>query len=266
MDSSALRKLPRRVARRVRRELPTVRARLRAIRAAAVAPVAPPPASPRKPGPPKGLPQQDIDSPEVLHEFWRQPAPEGNNPHDYIGPIGRSKVLLELISDLPKDARILEVGCNVGRNLAYLYDHGYTDVEGIEISPHAVELLRQTYPQLAEVTIHLGAAEELLPKLTDAFDLVYTMAVVEHIHPDSSVVFDEMVRLGSSILSIEPPGRRSHRQHPHDVPEIFRSRGMTLVSERPMTDFPETRDDKGIRIFIAYRFTRAGKPEQPDPA
>lgn len=198
-----------------------------------------------------------IDDIKTLHEFWRQPTPAGNVPSDYTGPIGRSEVLLELISDLPGDARILEVGCNVGRNLAFLVDHGYPDVEGIEISPHAVELLRQTYPQLSDTTIHLGAAEDILRGLADdSFDLVFTMAVIEHIHPSSTHVFDEIVRVGRSVLAIEPPGRTSHRQYPHDVPQIFTSRGLRLVSSRPMSDFPATVKDTGIAIFSAYRFER----------
>ncbi len=198
-----------------------------------------------------------MDSRTVLHEFWRQPAPPGNRPETYIPHVGRSAALLELISDLPKDARILEVGCNVGRNLAYLYDNGYQRVEGVEISPHAVALLRSTYPQLADSPIHLGPAEDVLPKLpSGAYDLVFTMAVLEHIHPDSSSVFDEMVRLGHSILAIETIGGSSHRQFPHDVPRIFQSRGLRLESSRPMTDFPSTAGDKSLAGFIASRFGR----------
>lgn len=198
-----------------------------------------------------------MDPPKVLHEFWRQPEPPHNKPHTYIPHVGRSQALLELISDLPKEARILEVGCNVGRNLAHLYDNGYQDVEGIEISPHAVALLRTTYPQLADIPIHVGPAEDVLPTLPDdEYDLVYTMAVLEHIHPDSAVVFDEVVRIGRSVLAIEPNGVSSHRQFPHDVPKIFRSRGLKLVSSRSMADFPSTADDRTIAKYIASRFNR----------
>lgn len=248
MPSSDLKKLSRRAAGGVLRLLPVaLRQRIRpAVR------------TPQPPATPRALPLQDMDPQEDLHAFWRQPAPHGNVPRTYIGPVQRSKVLLQLLADLPQDARILEVGCNVGRNLAYLYDHGYTSLQGIEINPHAVELLRETYPQLADVPVHVGPAEEILPELpADSFDLVYTMAVIEHIHPDASAVFDEMVRVGSSILAIEPAGRRSHRQYPHDVPEIFRARGMRMVSSRPMTEFPELQRDRGLRPFTAYRFVRS---------
>jgi SAM-dependent methyltransferase len=197
------------------------------------------------------------DSQARLHEFWRQPTPAGNNPNDYIRVTGRSKALLEIISDLPKDARILEVGCNVGRNLAYLYDNGYTGVEGVEINPHAVELLRRTFPQLADTQIHIGAAGEVLPKFADdEFDLVYTMAVLEHIHPDESSVFDDMARIGKHVLAIEPKGRLSHRQFPHDIPKVFAERGLTLVSDKSMADFPSNANDPTMKAFYAFRFAR----------
>jgi hypothetical protein len=97
----------------------------------------------------------------------------------------------------------------------------------------------------------------VLPGLADdSFDLVFTMAVIEHIHPSSTKVFDDMARVGKSILSIEPPGRTSHRQYPHDVPKIFTSRGLRMVSSTPMSEFPQTANDKGIAIFSAYRFER----------
>ncbi len=198
-----------------------------------------------------------MDRQASLHRFWRQPTPPGNNPHDYVRATRRSQALLEIISDLPKDARILEVGCNAGRNLAYLYDHGYTGVEGVEINPYAVDLLRKTFPQLADREIHLGAAGETLQKFADdEFDLVYTMAVLEHIHPDESSVFDDIARIGKQVLAIEPAGRLSHRQFPHDIPKEFGDRGLIMVSDRSMADFPGNALDKTIHAFNAYRFKR----------
>lgn len=91
-----------------------------------------------------------------LHPFWRQRRPDGNVPQDYLHT-RRSEFLSATMDDLPRSARI-EVGCNVGRNLAYLHDHGYRDLSGIEISPHAVELLRRHHPQLADVNVVVGAA------------------------------------------------------------------------------------------------------------
>ncbi|NHN55362.1 class I SAM-dependent methyltransferase [Calidifontibacter sp. DB0510] len=199
-----------------------------------------------------------MDRQSTLHAFWRQPAPVGNVPQTYIAQVGRSKALHELIKDLPKDARILEVGCNVGRNLAYLHDQGYHNLQGIEINQHAVDLLRETYPQLADVPIHVGPAGEQLPLLPDdSLDLVFTMAVIEHIHPDEAHIFDEMVRTSREVLTIEPDGRLTHRQYPHNVQEIFTGRGLRLVRQARMSQFPEWGDGRsGMHEFAAHRFTR----------
>jgi SAM-dependent methyltransferase len=184
-----------------------------------------------------------------------QPAPESNDPAEYVGPIGRSRILAELIADLPREARILEIGCNVGRNLAHLFDSGWSDVSGVEINPHAVELLRETYPQLRDAEIYVGPAEDVLPKVpNDSYDLVFTMAVLEHIHPSSEIVFDRMVAIAPRVLAIEPRGSLSHRTYPHDIPALFRSRGMRLESESQLGTHAEA--DPAFNDTIAWRFTR----------
>jgi SAM-dependent methyltransferase len=199
-----------------------------------------------------------ILEPSELHEFWRQAEPEDNEPLAYTKPVDRSRVLSLILADVPRNARVLEVGCNVGRNLAYLADSGYTALEGLEINPHAVSLLRETYPQLDDTPIHLGAAEELLPELAGPYDLVYTMAVLEHIHPSSTVVFDEICRLADTILAIEPARGReflSSRQYPHDFRRVFRQRGMELASFEPLCDERWQPNDLGA--YAAWRFVRA---------
>lgn len=194
-----------------------------------------------------------------LHDFWRQEAPHGNQPQAYLEPIHRSAALRELIADLPGDSRILEVGCNVGRNIAYLHDNGFPNVQGIEISPHAVKLLRESYPQLADCEVHVGAAGDVLPGYQDdSLDLVYTMAVMEHLHPDEAKpVFDAMVRVAANVLAIEPENRLTHRQYPHDVVKEFTARGMEVVSITPMSDLVKDVEDKAMPYFKAYRFRRS---------
>ncbi len=198
-----------------------------------------------------------IDPRPQLHDFWRQPSPDGNGPDGYIAPIHRSKALLSLLGSLPKDAAILEVGCNVGRNLAFLHDNGYHNVTGIEISPHAVELLRNTYPQLEPCNILVAPAEQALPTFSDKqFDLVFTMAVLEHIHPESSLVFENMARVAKSLLTIEPERHASHRQYPHDIRGIFTGLGFRLTQSVSMADLPDTADDPAIARYFAWRFEK----------
>lgn len=198
-----------------------------------------------------------MDDRSSLREFWTQPSLERNDPAGYVLPIGRSRILEELLAaaQVPKEARILEVGCNVGRNLAYLHDQGRTHLAGIEVNPHAVEMLRRTYPQLVDVPIYVGAAEDILPTIEDdSFDVVYTMAVLEHIHPDSKVVFDRIAQIGSAVLAIEPKGSLSHRTFPHDVPALFVARGMRLVREKALGEHPDA--DGAFEDTYAWLFER----------
>ena len=70
---------------------------------------------------------------DELHQFWRHPG-EGsmNLPIDYLQKgEERSQFLVELINGyVEPNARILEIGCNVGRNLNYLFNAGYTELGG----------------------------------------------------------------------------------------------------------------------------------------
>jgi SAM-dependent methyltransferase len=201
--------------------------------------------------------RRTIMSSSDLLEFWRQPSPPGNQPESFFEPVDRSRALLLLLEGLPKDARILEVGCNVGRNLAYLVDAGFTDVTGVEINQRAVGLLRENYPQLANSPIHVGAAEDVLPRLPGPFELIFTMAVLNHIHPQSTTVFDEIARLSRSVLAVEfapvHKGVTDH-QYPYDLQRTFERRGMRLRSIELLRDPRWQPNDLGD--YAAWWFER----------
>ena len=85
-----------------------------------------------------------------------------------------------------------------------------------------------------------------------SFDLVFTMAVLEHIHPTSVEVFDHMARIAERILTIEPSGFHiSERQFPHEIRALFAGRGFKLESVTPMDHQPE------LGPYSAYSFKRA---------
>ncbi|MCD9622761.1 class I SAM-dependent methyltransferase [Rhabdothermincola salaria] len=197
-----------------------------------------------------------------MYEFWRQPSPAKNDPDEYVKATTRSAALTQLLENhnLAADKEILEVGCNVGRNLAYLHDHGYQNVTGVEINPHAVERLREVYPQLEARPVHVGAAEGVLPSFEDwQFGLTFTMAVLQHIHPDSRSVFEHIGRVSEQILAIEPTvAGATHREYPHDVPGTFRRLGWVVADETPMkTLVDESSDSGGLVNYTAWWFQRA---------
>lgn len=117
---------------------------------------------------------------DEAQRYWRDPPDEGNRPDAYAAEGGgRSRHLADLLAaHVEPTSSVLEVGCNVGRNLHFLHDAGFEDLTGVEINASAVEQMRPRFPELADVVVHVGPAEEELPEL-DPFDVVFTMAVLE---------------------------------------------------------------------------------------
>lgn len=83
-----------------------------------------------------------------------------------------------LIGELPRDARILEIGCGHGSLLAWLRSRGYDDLVGVDASPSDVELANE---RLGASVVVVGDAGEYLEEHEGSFDVVFAKAVVEHI-------------------------------------------------------------------------------------
>ncbi len=180
---------------------------------------------------PELLPKDD------LHEFWRDPDAT-NRPERYLEHTGRSAFLVDFIRPyVTPDASILEIGCNVGRNLAQLHDEGYRRLSGIEINADALTVLRQSYPDLAASAALINApVEDAIREMADdSIDLIFTMAVLEHIHPDSEWIFDHVVRVArSTVVTIEDERHVSQRHVPRDYGQIFTTRGMQSVAHQSL--------------------------------
>ena len=107
---------------------------------------------------------------------------------------------LKRYAALPKDARILEIGCGTGHNLPMLATFG--TVDAIEIDPAAREIASQ----------RLGRAvgDAPLPALPGiergAYDLVAVLDVVEHIEDDVAALkaMAECLKPGGKILIAVP--------------------------------------------------------------
>jgi len=161
---------------------------------------------------------------EELVTFWKNPT-RLNRPDFYVHGNERSKILVKLVKNYAKkDMAILEIGCNVGRNLYFLYLAGFRNLHGVELNTDAIYLLKQTYPQLAKsVKLYNIEVEKIIKKFeTNQFDVVFTTAVLEHIHPDSVWIFPHISRIAKSILiTIENEMHRHWRSFPRNYKRIF---------------------------------------------
>lgn len=142
-------------------------------------------------------------------EFW-----SGNfgkeytdrNPQDlnewnalYQANFGTTKVKMneEFLSGLNKDARILEVGCNIGLQLLGLQSMGFTNLYGIELQPYAVEKAKST---TKGINIIQGSGFDI-PFKDSFFDVVFTAGVLIHIEPkDLPVIMKEIIRCSGKYI------------------------------------------------------------------
>jgi SAM-dependent methyltransferase len=171
-----------------------------------------------------------------VHSYWRTP-PDRNVPASYLTKgWGRSAWLVELAQKhLGGDARnnsLLEIGCNIGRNLEYFHRAGFRGLSAIEINEDAVKLLREHFPEMGSIAqIHVGPVEEIIRTFDDnQFDVVFTMAVLEHIHTESEWVFGEMARVARRfVITIEDERHVSDRHFPRNYGKIFTALGLTQL-------------------------------------
>jgi pseudaminic acid biosynthesis-associated methylase len=93
--------------------------------------------------------------------------------------VARSELNRRFLASIPRDARILEIGCNEGNQLCALREMGFHRLYGIEIQEYA---LRRARNRLDNGRLALATAFEI-PFPDGFFDLVFTSGVLIHIAP-----------------------------------------------------------------------------------
>lgn len=97
----------------------------------------------------------------------------------------------EFLGKLNRSAKILEVGPNIGMQLALLRKMGFTNLYGVEINPDAVKTCRKMHP---DINIVQGSALDI-PFKDGWFDMVFTAGVLIHVSPgDLKQVMSEIYR------------------------------------------------------------------------
>jgi len=186
---------------------------------------------------------------DEIHSFWLNPNDQ-NLPETYVSG-ERSKLLLEIFKELDVSTRssILELGCNVGRNLNILYDNGYKNLKGIEINYNAKTIMETFFPSIYnEAYIYWGSIESAdIPES----DVIFTMAVLEHIHPDSEWIFDVVSKRSNKyIITIEDERVTSDRHFVRNYKSVFEPLGFKQVYERNCIGVFELGADFFARAFV----------------
>lgn len=101
--------------------------------------------------------------------------------------------------DLPRDRRILDLACGDGRLVQRLLAHGYTQVEGLDISAEQIAAARRA----GLTQVHCQELTEFLAGCPHArYDAIFLMDVLEHLDsPTVLAVLDGVHRI------LAPAGR-----------------------------------------------------------
>ncbi len=190
-----------------------------------------------------------------LREYWKNPSDGLNDPFQYLFPDGwlRSVRLYDVIHDLipPNETpSILELGTNIGRNLMMLMFGNYENLHGIELSEIAVQHMLDWFPKSQTIKIQIGAIENLLYDIVqDEFDIVFTMAVFEHLPIESEYVFKQIANITKQyLITIEDEKCTSWRHFPRSYDKVFKPLGMKQI--KVIKRF------SGLRTFVCRVFKK----------
>ncbi|MBU1196534.1 MAG: class I SAM-dependent methyltransferase [Proteobacteria bacterium] len=167
--------------------------------------------------------------------YWEKPEDDLNGAECYAAEdqLVKSKYLGDIIEKYCKNvASAFEIGCNIGRNINYLKTKMGLSVGAIEISKYAIEQMKIKYDALADADIYIGNAPEVIKKVPNqAYDIVYSMAVLMHIHPDVKEDFwENIVRISNKyLITIENELRSSERNWHRNYEQIFTELGLKSI-------------------------------------
>lgn len=102
-----------------------------------------------------------------------------------------------LLADLPRDARVLELGCGAGHVLELLREQGFTRVEGVDVSAEQVELA-----VARGISARVADARELLAAHDGDYAAILAFDFIEHFHRD------ELLELAAAIWRALATGGR----------------------------------------------------------
>lgn len=190
---------------------------------------------------------------EKLYSYWKTPNDRWNSPELYLQGHERSEFLVSIVKRyLNHEDSILEVGCNVGRNMQFLFDAGFRNLSAVEISAKALELLKLKFPIIAKSSrIYNSTIEDWVQSYSSLqFDLIFAMAVLEHIHWDSDWVFSYLSKMSKKYLVIiEDEWQVSNRHFPRNYKDIFENLGMTQLEEINCIHIPGLNKNFFARVF-----------------
>ena len=198
---------------------------------------------------------------ETSREYWRNPDTYARNAAEVrfgeprIYAAARFNYISEQIVEMlemvgaDKEWKVLEVGCNCGRNMVHMLEAGYENIEGVEINPEAVEHAREYFPGVAGMMTVSDAQSFLAMKPSECYDLILTQSILMHVPPEDDYLFKQIARVSSKMLFISEVevqiGNLRRHKYDRNYREVFEALGWRQVLLR-------LNGRRMMRVFIRW--------------
>lgn len=120
--------------------------------------------------------------------------------------------VLPLLQSVPRSGRVFELGCGPGHLMGFLRDEGYTGCEGVDLCEEQVAIARK-----AGLVARQGDLFDALRGVTQEYDAIIAVDVIEHIARDRLLEFGELcrnaLRPGGVLILQTPNGEGLHAGH-----------------------------------------------------
>ena len=190
-----------------------------------------------------------------IAEKWRSAKKESVIGYKYyleVDDLARM-LLNEIVSRTKPSDPILDLGCNVGRELNDLWARGYRHLTGVEIGVEPVRAMHEVFPEMAlGARIFNRSMTEAVREFEDnEFQLVFAHGSLVSLSAREQFVFDEMARISKKyIVTVE--NEWSLLLFPRDFGRVFTSRGFRQIQDTVIHQGGMGKK-AALRVFEKYR-------------
>ena len=176
------------------------------------------------------------DDPLNQKQYWKsQKKGSLHGPENYIHSSLKTQIFFEeLLRHVEPQASFLEIGCNSGVNLNYLWQNGFKDIAGIDINETAIhKVMPEQFPEMVEAgRFSSGDAVEEIKQFSDKeFDVVFAKGVLVHIPPGNKSLFEDMARIAKTFILIFEDDNNP-ALYRYDFERIFSYNGYDLAYKK----------------------------------
>ena len=149
-----------------------------------------------------GVASKDADGARELYDKWAEDYDEALKSWSYPVPARVAEELIEL--GVPKDAKLLDLGCGTGMSGEALREAGFDgELVGVDISQVSLDVLMKDKPGLYDSST-VGNLDQRLPEVLGSgeFDAIVSVGVLSYVENFGSL-FGEAARLckpGSGVF------------------------------------------------------------------